>query len=52
MKQKHSIIIILAILVAFGFLYLTNKAKSISDQQYELKEKLNDLESRIEDIRQ
>ncbi|MFZ2169920.1 MAG: hypothetical protein WAW61_09830 [Methylococcaceae bacterium] len=52
MKRNHSTITILTILAAFGFLYLMSKTESVSDQQYELEQKLNDLESRIENIRQ
>ena len=52
LKQRYSTITVLAIFVAFGFLYLTNKVESVSGQQYELEEKLNDLDARVEDIQQ
>lgn len=51
MQRKHSTITILLILAAFGFLYLMSKTESVSDQQYELEQKLNDVESRIENMR-
>lgn len=52
MKRKYSIITVLIILAAFGLLYLMSKSESVSGKQNELEQKIDDLESRIEDIRQ
>ena len=50
MERKLSTITILIILAAFGFLYVIAKTGAVSDHQYELEQKIDYLESRIEDI--
>jgi len=51
MHRKHSIVTILMIFAAFGFLYLATKTESVSDQQYWLEQRLDNLEYRIEEMR-
>ncbi len=49
MKRKHSTITILMVFAAFGFLYLMSKTESVSDQQYYLEDRLDDLEGQVEE---